>query len=91
MWFIAFNTESESENTINLLLASQVLMKSKAISIALASVVKIDESPGIRCILQWLSDITAQPTFEDLIQIFSRNVNQKVFQVVSYTKLEYLV
>ena len=25
-WFIAFNTESESENIINLLFASQVLM-----------------------------------------------------------------
>ena len=30
----------------------------------LVSAVKIDESSGIRCILQWLSDITAQPTFE---------------------------
>ena len=38
--------------------------KSKARSIALASAMKIDESPGIRCILLWLSDITAQPTFE---------------------------
>ena len=49
---------------INLLLASQVLMKSKARSIALASAVKIDESSGILCILLWLSDITAHPTFE---------------------------
>ena len=49
VWFIAFNTESESENIINLLLASQVLMKSKARSIALASAVKIDESSGLRC------------------------------------------
>ena len=40
-----------------LLLALQVLMKSKARSIALASAVKIDESLGIRCILLWLSDI----------------------------------
>ena len=64
VWFIAFNTDSESENIINLLLASQVLMKSKARSIALASAVKIDESSGIRCILLWLSDITAQPIFE---------------------------
>ena len=39
-------------------------MKSKARSIALASAVKIDESSGIRCILLWLSDITAQPAFE---------------------------
>ena len=39
-------------------------MKSKARSTALASAVKIDESSGIRCILLWLSDITAQPTFE---------------------------
>ena len=62
--FIAFNTESELENIINLLLASQVLMKSKARSIALASAVKNDESSGIRCILLWLSVITAQPTFE---------------------------
>ena len=43
---MAFNTESESENIINLLLASQVLMKSKARSTALASAVKIDESSG---------------------------------------------
>ena len=64
VWFIAFNTESESENTMNVLLVSQVLMKSKARSTALASAVKIDESSGIRCILIWLSDITAQPTFE---------------------------
>ena len=34
-------------------------MKSKAKSTALASAVKIDESSGIRCILLWLSDITA--------------------------------
>ena len=39
-----------------------MLVKSKARSTALASAVKIDESSGIRCI--WLSDITAQPTFE---------------------------
>ena len=58
VWFIAFNTESESENILNLLLASQVLIKSKARSIALASAVKIDESSGIRCILLWLSDIS---------------------------------
>ena len=49
---------------INLLLVSQVLIKAKARSIALASAVKTDESPGIRCILLWLSDITAQPTSE---------------------------
>ena len=61
---IAFNTESEPENIINLLLASQVLMKSKARSTVLDSAVKLDESAGIRCILLWLSDITAQPTFE---------------------------
>ena len=35
-------------------------MKSKARTTALASAVKIDESSGIRCILLWLSDITAQ-------------------------------
>ena len=39
-------------------------MKSKVRSTALASAVKIHESTGIRCILLWLSDITAQPTFE---------------------------
>ena len=44
--------------------ASQMLMKSKARSTALASAVKIDESSGIRCILLWLSDTTSQPTFE---------------------------
>ena len=49
---------------MSLLLASQVLMKYKARSTALASAVKIDESSGIRCILLWLSDITAQPTLE---------------------------
>ena len=49
---------------INLLLASQVFMKSKARSTALASAVKIDESSDIRYILLWLSDITAQPTFK---------------------------
>ena len=39
-------------------------MKSKARSTALASAVKIDELPGIRCILIWLPDITAQSTSE---------------------------
>ena len=34
-WFIAFNTESKSENIINLLLVSQVVIKSKARSTAL--------------------------------------------------------
>ena len=47
---------------MNLLFMSQVLIKSKARSTALASAVKIDESSGIRCILIWLPDITAQPT-----------------------------
>ena len=54
----------ESENTINLLLISQVLIKSDARSTAIASAVKIDEQPGIRCIFQWLSDIKAQPIIE---------------------------
>ena len=49
---------------MNLLIVSHVLMKSKARSTALASAVNIDESSGIRCILLWLPDITAQPTFE---------------------------
>ena len=49
---------------MNLLLVSQVLMESEAISTALASAVKIDEASCKRCILIWLSDITAQPTFE---------------------------
>ena len=40
------------------MLMSQVLINSKA------SAVKMDESSEIRCILLWLSDITAQPTFE---------------------------
>ena len=39
-------------------------MQSKARSTALASAVKIDESLGIRWILLWLSDKTAQPTLE---------------------------
>ena len=43
---------------------SEVLIKSKARSTAFASVAKIYEPPGIRCILQWLSDITAQLIFE---------------------------
>ena len=50
---------NKSENIINLLLVSQVLIKSKARSTALVSTVKIDESSGIRCILLWLPDITA--------------------------------
>ena len=49
---------------MNLLLVSQVLMKSKARLTALASAVKIDESSGKRCILIGLPDITAQSTFE---------------------------
>ena len=49
---------------MNLLLVSQVPIKSKARSTALASAVKIDESSGIRCLLLWLPDIIAQPTFE---------------------------
>ena len=49
---IAFNTESNSENIINLLLVSQVLIQSKAETTAFASAVKVDEPSGIRCILQ---------------------------------------
>ena len=49
---------------MNVLLVSQVLVKSKARSTALASAVKTDVLSGIRCILIWLPDITAQPTFE---------------------------
>ena len=79
VWFIAFNTENESENIINLLLALQVLMKSKARSIALASAVKIDESSGIRCILLWLSDITAQPTLTHQYKFVGNSYNDFVF------------
>ena len=43
----SFNTESESENIINLLLMSQVVIKFKARSTALASAVKVDEPSGI--------------------------------------------
>ena len=50
------------KNIINVLFVSQVLLKSKDRSTALASAVKIDESSGIRYILLWLPDITAQPT-----------------------------
>ena len=64
VWFTAFNTESESEKLINLLLVPQVLMKSKARSTALASAVKINESSGVLYMLLWLPDIKAQPTFE---------------------------
>ena len=53
-----------SKKIILLLLMSQVLMKSKARSTAFDSAMKTDEPPGKRCILQWLSDVTAQPTFE---------------------------
>ena len=49
---------------INVLFVSHVLLKSKDRLTALASAVKIDESSGIRYILLWLPDITAQPTFE---------------------------
>ena len=38
-------------------------MISEARSTALASAVKIDQSSGKRCLLIWLPDITAQPTF----------------------------
>ena len=55
---------TESENIINLLLVSQVIIKSKARSTALASAVKVNEPPGIRCIWQWLSDVTAHASFE---------------------------
>ena len=61
---IAFNIESKSENIINILFVSQVLMKSKARSTVFASGVIIDEPSGTQCFLQLLSDIAAQPTFE---------------------------
>ena len=64
MFLLAYLPSHSPFGIINLLLASQVLMKSKARSTALASAVKIDESSGIRCILQWLSDLKARPTFE---------------------------
>ena len=65
VWFKAFNTESESSQKKKYFVClSQVLIKSKARSTDLASVVTIDESSGIRCILIWLPDITAQPTIE---------------------------
>ena len=64
MWYIAFSRGSESESIILFVLVSKVLIKSKARSTALASAVNIDELSGIRCILLWLPDITAQPTFE---------------------------
>ena len=63
VWFIAFNTESESEIIINLLLVLQVLMKSKARSTAFALLMKFDEASGFRYILLLLSDITTQQTF----------------------------
>ena len=73
-WYgIASNTEKKSEIIVNLLLASQVLINSKARATALASAVKIDESSGISCILLWLSDITAQPTFESSLQLSRQN------------------
>ena len=43
---------------------SQVFIKSKIRSTAFALAVKIGEPSGIHCILQWLADITAQPTIE---------------------------
>ena len=49
---------------MNLLLVSDVRMKSKGRSTAFASPVKIAELGGMRCILIWLTDITAQPAFE---------------------------
>ena len=42
----------------------QCIIKSKTRSTDFASAVKIDKPSGIRCILQRLSDIIAQPTFE---------------------------
>ena len=44
---LSIQKASESENIITLLLASQVLMKSKARSTALASAVKIDNMQRI--------------------------------------------
>ena len=62
----SFQYRKRVKTIINLLLVSQVLMKSKARSTALASAVKMDESSGIRCILIWLPDpdITAHSIFE---------------------------
>ena len=50
LWFIDFNTESVQNNIIHLLLLSQVLIKSRAMSIAFASAVKIEEPSGMRVI-----------------------------------------
>ena len=72
---IAFNTESGSENIINLLLVSQVLIKSKARSTAFGSSVKTVEPSGLRCILQWLFDITALPNFESFLTYLYKYVN----------------
>ena len=56
--------DATSNDMINVLLVSRVLVKSKARSPVFSSAVNIDEPSGIRCILQWLDDITAQTTFE---------------------------
>ena len=56
VWSIAFDTENESENIKHLCLLSQILIISEANS--------TNEIAGIRCILLWLSDISAQSTFE---------------------------
>ena len=47
----------------NFILLSQVLIKSRTRSTYFASVVQIEEPSGMCIILQWLSDITAKPTF----------------------------
>ena len=46
-WYGSLLSIQKASHIINLLLALQVLMKSKARSTALASAVKIDESSGI--------------------------------------------
>ena len=60
----ASKIESESENTMNPLPASQVLKKSKAKSTALALAAKTNEPPGTLHTPPWLLDTTAQPTFD---------------------------
>ena len=62
-----------------LVLASQVLMKSKARSIALASAVKIDESSGICYILLWESDIKGPE--------YDKNINTLLMDVEKFHQL----
>ena len=60
-----YDLESNRELFLYKLKDHDIFLKvSESVDSLMASAVKIDESSGMSCILLWLSDITAQPTFE---------------------------